>query len=258
MSTDEQPGPGGDNMTVQVVAANGTVVHSHHMHVPKIAELKESLAHIHEMLRLKHKPALGPIRDIISREENKVRAPWRTKLGKALESTPFHVLIVILLLVDLLATAIDILKTVHSKSSDLDHCTALLEECQCLEHLEHSEHWKFLYWISISILSFLCLNVLGLLAAFGRSFFFHPGYVLDSVVVGTALGLEIGLDTDTAGLLIILTLWRIVRVAHGIFEVTDGHWEKEIKKLEEHIHESEAMHARDQERIAQLEGRKTD
>ncbi|KAL3691203.1 hypothetical protein R1sor_004854 [Riccia sorocarpa] len=191
------------------------------------------------------------------------RAPWRKQLGDSLDSTPAHVTIVLLLAVDLLATVIDILKTVHNKTNDLDTCVTHVEACTCISHFEKTESLEFLYWVSISILSILALNVLGLLIAFGTSFFRHPGYVLDFFVVGTALALELFLDSDTVGLLIILTLWRIVRVAHGIFEVTDEAWEKEIEKFKELLKESDAKHYQDQQllqeknqQIAQLRGQR--
>ncbi|KAH9290767.1 hypothetical protein KI387_034884 [Taxus chinensis] len=160
------------------------------------------------------------------------RASWRIRLGEFLESTPVHVGTLILLLIDLLATAVDILKTLHNKSHDLNSCTSLLESCHCVDHFERSESLEFLFWVGIVILCLLLLNVGGLLVAFGASFFGHPGYVLDLVVLSTALCLEIFLDAQTAGLLVILTLWRIVRVAHGIFEVTDEAMESEIHNIE--------------------------
>ncbi|KAL2622743.1 hypothetical protein R1flu_002948 [Riccia fluitans] len=175
------------------------------------------------------------------------RSPWRKELGEVLDSTPAHVVIVALLAVDLLATVVDILKTVHNKTNDLSTCIDYVESCACIDHLERTESWEFIYWISISILSILALNIIGLLVSFGRAFFRHPGYVLDLFVVGTALFLEIFLDSDTVGLLIVLTLWRIVRVAHGIFEVTDEAWEKEIEKFKEQLKEADAKHYRDQE-----------
>lgn len=198
------------------------------------------------------------------------RARWREELAEALEATWTHVAIVVLLLVDLAATAIDILKTMHNKSHDLDVCVDLVESCQgCIGHFEHSAEWKWTYWTSIVILVILMLNVLGLIVAFGRSFFLHPLYVLDLVVVSTALGLEVLLDADTAGLIIILTLWRIVRVAHGIFEVTDEAWEKSIRELETQVKGVQDAYERAQEalqeknrelgekdgRIAELEAR---
>jgi hypothetical protein len=137
-----------------------------------------------------------------------------------------------------------------------------VEVCSCVEHFERTEEWKWTYWIGIVILIILLLNVLGLLLAFGFSFFFHPGYVLDLVVVTTALLLEIFLDAETAGLLVILSIWRIVRVAHGIFEVTDEAWEEDIHKLQEQIQRVQDDHQKDlqllqekSQRIAELEAK---
>jgi hypothetical protein len=121
-------------------------------------------------------------------------------IGILAESTKAHVFIVSLLVVDLIATAVDILKTIHNKSLDLNSCVALAEECACVDHFQRSEEWEITYWISITILVILLLNVFGLLVSFGISFFFHPGYILDLVVVATALLLEVLLDAETAGL----------------------------------------------------------
>lgn len=192
--------------------------------------------------------------------QGRQRAQWRKRLGEFLESTPVHVGALILLLIDLMATAVDLLKTLHNKSRDLNNCTALLESCQCVSQFERSQSIEFLYWVGIVILSLLLLNVGGLLVAFGFSFFCHPGYVLDLLVLTTALFLEIFLDAQTAGLLVILNLWRIVRVAHGIFEVTDDAMESEIHNIEAEFEAlqsknrdmQELLRQKDQ-RIAELE-----
>lgn len=49
-------------------------------------------------------------------QEDCPKAQWRLDLAELLESTWTHVFIVTLLVVDLAATAIDILKTIHNKS----------------------------------------------------------------------------------------------------------------------------------------------
>lgn len=110
------------------------------------------------------------------------------------------------------------------------------------------EHGDVLHWMSVSILSIFCLEILGpssrgfymqntsassrfrllrfvfppilvagLIIAFGWRFFTHVGYILDLVVVPTSLCLELFVS-DAAGLLVILRLWRLVRVAHGVYE----------------------------------------
>lgn len=164
---------------------------------------------------------------------------------------------------DLTAVAIDILKTIHVKTADLNDCVALVESCtSCLGHFERREEWEWTFWISIVILGLLLLNVFSLILAFGRAFFLHPLYVLDLIVVSAALALEIALHKDTAGVLIVITLWRIVRVAHGIFEVTDEAWEKDIHQLEMQVKsvqsacdkELELLAEKDR-RIAELEAR---
>ncbi|KAH7288931.1 hypothetical protein KP509_31G050900 [Ceratopteris richardii] len=190
------------------------------------------------------------------------RARWRESLGSILESNAVHFVILVLLLIDLVATAVDILHTLHNDSHDLSVCIAAVESCTCIASFEVSESWEFLFWISFSILCILALNIAGLLLSFGFDFFRHPGYILDAVVVVTALCFEIFLDTETAGLLVILNLWRIIRVAHGVFEVTDEAWEKQINELEGRIQAVEAAHNDDlkvinrlQLQIADLQGR---
>lgn len=181
------------------------------------------------------------------------RRAWRKALGRMLESTLAHVFIITLLMLDLIATVVDVLHTLHNDSHDLSLCVALVEAGQCSSSFDLSESWEFLYWIGIGVLCVLALNLLGLLIAFGLSFFRHPGYVLDLLVVATALCLEIFLDTETAGLLVILNLWRIVRVAHGVFEVTDEAWEKKIQQLEARIQAVEAAHLDDLQTIHSLQ-----
>ncbi|XP_024381486.1 uncharacterized protein [Physcomitrium patens] len=139
----------------------------------------------------------------------------------------------------------------------------MVESCtSCGSYFERREEWKWTYWTSVAILSLLLLNVFGLIVAFGMAFFLHPLYVLDLIVVCTAPVLELTLHTDTAGVIIMLTLWRIVRVAHGIFEVTDEAWEKDIHRLETQVQavqsacdeEQVLLQERDQQ-IAELEAR---
>lgn len=213
-------------------------------------DLKGSLERINEHWENKQKLAKQFHAGII---EGDTRAQWRKDLAECLECTPAHVFIVSLLLIDLFATAVDILKTIHNKTSDLNSCTALLEGCQCVGEFERRESLEFVFWISIVILTILALNIILLLVAFGVNFFHHPGYILDAFVVGTALLLEIFLDSETVGLLIILTLWRIVRVAHGIFEVTDEAWGKDIKLFEKRLSDAEQLLQDKDNRIADLE-----
>ncbi|KAG0618770.1 hypothetical protein M758_4G090900 [Ceratodon purpureus] len=223
----------------------------------EVANLKRELANVSATWRRRTHASRLSARRWIQREDHvDRRAPWRKRIAGVLESTWFHVAVVVLLAVDLTAVAIDILKTIHIKSADLNDCVALVEACtSCVGHFERREEWKWSYWISIVILGLLLLNVFGLIVAFGRAFFLHPLYVLDLIVVSTALGLEIGLHTDTAGVIIVITLWRIVRVAHGIFEVTDEAWEKDIHRLESQVQVVQSACDKEQELLAEKDRR---
>eukprot|EP00850_Spirogloea_muscicola_P000905 SM000003S11150 [mRNA] locus=s3:1218461:1219498:- [translate_table: standard] len=177
-----------------------------------------------------------------------------------LESKPVHLAIVGLLLVDLCAVVADILQSLHGKAEDLHRCVRYLADCpgQCHGHFHERHHSEAAFYISIAVLSVLAANIAALLVAFGAGFFLHPGFVLDLVVVAVALGLEVSLSTDTAGLLAVLTLWRIVRVAHGIFEVTDETFEAELREVGDKVAAAEAMHCDDLNRLQAQQARITE
>jgi hypothetical protein len=67
------------------------------------------------------------------------------------------------------------------------------------------------------ILGIFCAEVLLLLLSFGLRFFTHPGYVLDLFVVPVAIVLEV-LLSEAGGLIILLRFWRVLRVAHQVYE----------------------------------------
>lgn len=164
------------------------------------------------------------------------RQSWRHKLGKFLESDFAHWTILALILVDVLATSVDIVLTLHTKANDVKECRVLLEECsQPMPWEPHSTEHEPLFYTSTGILGILCLNLVLLLLAFGLDFFRHPGYVLDLAIIPTALFLEIFLDSEVLALLVILNLWRLIRVAHGVFTVTDDAIEEEVMHLKRSV-----------------------
>lgn len=179
------------------------------------------------------------------------KAPWRKKLAKLLQSSNAHRFLITLLLIDLAVTATAILQTITNDSRDLTECTTLLESCQCTSQFEQTESWSFLQPISISILCILLLNVFGLLLAFGLSFFTHPGYILDLVVLPVAIFLEIYEDSEIGGLILILNLWRILMVAHSMLEVTEEAREKHLHEAEKKISRLQKVKEQDQEIMQQ-------
>jgi len=63
-----------------------------------------------------------------------------------------------------------------------------------------------------------------LIFGYGLEFFTKTLYVIDFIIVTTSLLLDLLIPEDQAvGLLVVLRLWRITRIAHGLFvyEVRD-------------------------------------
>ncbi|KAI3880333.1 hypothetical protein MKX03_011066 [Papaver bracteatum] len=164
------------------------------------------------------------------------RAPWRVCLGKFMESTPVHIASLILLLIDLVSTVLDI-------STSLVSCKARDEE----------ENEVF-HWIGIAILSVLTLKVLVSVVAWGISFFKRPG-----MVVISALILEF-VKENWAGLLVVVSIWRVVRVVESVFELSDEAIEAKIqgiqRQFEDLRNENQSLRdeiAENDEKIAELE-----
>uniref|UniRef100_A0A2N9GZR0 Uncharacterized protein n=1 Tax=Fagus sylvatica TaxID=28930 RepID=A0A2N9GZR0_FAGSY len=82
-------------------------------------------------------------------------------------------------------------------------------------HLEHAL-WKD-----------SCFQPVGL----GSSFFRRPGYVLDGAVLMGALVLEVFLERKGGGLLVVVSLWRVVRVVESAFELSDEAIEAQIEAI---------------------------
>eukprot|EP00271_Cylindrocystis_brebissonii_P005372 TRINITY_DN17386_c0_g1_i1.p1 TRINITY_DN17386_c0_g1~~TRINITY_DN17386_c0_g1_i1.p1 ORF type:complete len:287 (+),score=76.04 TRINITY_DN17386_c0_g1_i1:295-1155(+) len=193
------------------------------------------------------------------------RSPWQKNLGESLEAKEVHFFLISLLLIDLAAVVYDILEMLHSKAEDANFCLELLSLCKdnpaACDDFHSAGHSDFSFYVSMFILVMFLLNIIGLFIAWGHTFFMHPGYVLDLIVVLTAIILETSFDNDTAGLLAILTMWRLVRVMHGIFEVTDETFEAELKGVEGKLSSLEDLHKKDEaelkslkEEIAQFKG----
>lgn len=81
----------------------------------EVASLKESLERVTATWRKRTQGQRLSAQRWIE-QEDRPKAQWRLDLAELLESTWTHVFIVTLLVVDLTATAIDILKTIHNKS----------------------------------------------------------------------------------------------------------------------------------------------
>ncbi|MCL7044622.1 hypothetical protein MKW94_007075 [Papaver nudicaule] len=174
-------------------------------------------------------------------QNGKKRAPWRVCLGELIESTPVHIASLVLLLIDLVLTVLDI-------STSLVSCKVKKDE----------ENEAF-HWIGIAILSVLTLKVLVSVVAWGTAFFKRPGNVVDGVVVTSALILEL-VKENWAGLLVVVSIWRVVRVVESVFELSDEAIEAKIegiqRQFEDLRNENQSLRrkiAEDDEKIAALE-----
>ncbi|KAK1384553.1 voltage-gated hydrogen channel 1 [Heracleum sosnowskyi] len=144
------------------------------------------------------------------------KSPWRVDLANFLESTPVRIIAISLLLTDLIFTILEL-------SSSLLSCKSTTSSKGAEETWYH--------WIGIVILSLLSLKSLCLVVALGGLFFRRVGYVVDGVVLVVALLLEVFLEKMGGGLVIVVSLWRVVRVVESAFELSDETIEAQIEGI---------------------------
>ena len=143
------------------------------------------------------------------------RAPWRTQLAKFLESTSVRMIAILLLLLDLIFTILEL--------------SSSLLSCPPNTNKQIKKVWY--HWVGIAILSMLSARIVALAVGLCRSFFRRPGYVVDSVVLMVALVLEAFLEGRGGGLLVVVSLWRVLRLVESAFELSDEAIEAQIKVI---------------------------
>ncbi|KAI8060920.1 hypothetical protein BC940DRAFT_146669 [Gongronella butleri] len=163
------------------------------------------------------------------------RAAWRESLGETLESNRMHWVILGLTMLDTACVCLQILYT-------------FFHECESPNDLlvftQPSEVWLAAFEIAETVsLTITCLFVIECflaLVAFGPRFYL-PGtehwklHIFDVVVVVSTFVLEIvlrGREREVAGLLIILRLWRIVKVLEAVVVGMSISSDSEVDKLE--------------------------
>jgi len=125
-------------------------------------------------------------------------------------------------------------------------------------HAEHITHTCHL--LSIAILCIFMAELLLKIWVHGKEFFHSAFEVLDLIIVSLSLVcdlwisrlVEAGGEADGSGnlaaaetasvLLIILRFWRVVRIAHGFYEIQHMDSERVMKQLEEKDAEIERLH----------------
>ncbi|XP_020372665.1 voltage-gated hydrogen channel 1 [Rhincodon typus] len=99
------------------------------------------------------------------------------------------------------------------------------------------------HYLSIAILTFFILELIGKLYAFRLEFFWHKFEVLDAVIVIVSFILDIVYISredafDGVGLLILLRLWRVARIINGILMTVKSRAvkkETELKHANTHL-----------------------
>lgn len=149
-------------------------------------------------------------------------APWRNQLANLLESTTVHAITMSLLLLDLLFTILEL-------SSSLLHSCAPKKNYYFNSVDDHQQVWY--HWVGVAILCVVSLKTMALAVALGRGFFRRPGHVIDGLIVTGAIFLEAFLERKGGGLLVIVSLWRVMRVVESAFELSDEAIEAQIQSI---------------------------
>ncbi|KAM0940887.1 putative voltage-dependent channel domain superfamily, voltage-gated hydrogen channel 1 [Dioscorea sansibarensis] len=146
---------------------------------------------------------------------------WRTKLTSFLELPSVHLTTILLLLLDLFLTVLDLSSSIFSCSSSEGH-----------ENKKKDITHKLSHWGGIAILSLLTVKMIALVLGLGVQFFRRSGHVVDALVVVGALVLEVVAEGKGAGLVVVVSLWRVVRVVESAFELSNEAIEAQIKSIE--------------------------
>lgn len=140
---------------------------------------------------------------------------WRRQLGAVLESQYTICLVIILIMVDLVATMVNV------TLEDTDWLNPRYEE-------SGQEVADFARHISLCVLCIFLLEQVLHVVAFGKAFFSHTWYVLDLAVVSVSLLCEVvlsGLSEDILPMLVVLRLWKVVAFIFDIAYASKEHSE---------------------------------
>lgn len=141
-----------------------------------------------------------------------IEPQWRITLSEFLESYQVHLFTIFLLSLDIILMSLEL-------SSSLLSCTSVSKT-------ETENQW--FRWGGTAILSILAAKSMFLAVAMGKSFFRQPGCVMDGSVAIIALILQVFLDKKGTGFIVVVSLWRVLRVVEAAFELSDEAIEVQI------------------------------
>jgi len=171
---------------------------------------------------------------------------WREILGEFMESKKVQIFMFSLIILDLLVIVAQLFII------EPQHCHADAEDEILASHSSSSHHTptenptyhlagEVLDSVSLGILCTLALESVLLFVAFDFKLFKQPLYVLDALVIGASLSVEVVESnnniSDIASLLVFFRLWRMVRIVHGVAMSVQEKNEKAIHELELEVQE---------------------
>lgn len=146
---------------------------------------------------------------------------WREELYEAMENDCLFMSITSLLIIDVLCIVSEfIVHDPNYKENDAAHLAGLYIKCT-----------------SLSILAVFQVENCTILFALQEQFFWHVGHKIDFVVIPLSIMMETQIEADVGGLLVILRFWRLIRVAHGIWEGKQKTKEDESENSDSHPEE---------------------
>lgn len=149
----------------------------------------------------------------------------RLEVSKIVDASWVHAIILAMIFVDVVCVIMELLLhatrcvvpgTSGTSSASGKFCNSCSQKQQDWETVLHS--------ISVSILILFALQILFVMCTYRMKFFRNKFFVLDAVVIGGALILELGFHVKEGVLLVVLLLWRCGRICHGLLTTLElGH-----------------------------------
>ncbi|XP_077015961.1 voltage-gated hydrogen channel 1 isoform X2 [Tamandua tetradactyla] len=160
-------------------------------------------------------PAAGP------QPAPRPSADFRATLRKLFSSHRFQVVIICLVVLDALLVLAELVLDLKIIQSDVNNYAS-----------------RVFHYLSIAILTFFMMEISFKLYAFRLEFFHHKFEILDSVVVVVSFVLDIVLlfsehEFEALGLLILLRLWRVVRIINGIIISVKTRSDRQLLRLKQ-------------------------
>lgn len=176
---------------------------------------------------------------------------WQASTLRFIHSQPVQLTLMGLLILDVLTLFMDLY--IEAENPD---CRYIVRDAVCqggyevtCTQKEESAVARALDGISLGILCIFMVENIALVIILGIDKFIRNYlYVIDFVVVAASLALEIALMmmredrlATMAGVLVIVRLWRFVRLGHGLVSTTVEIEDEKVEKLEDRIAELEDL-----------------